>query len=193
MEQWAQQDSNLLRECSGTRLGCYKQRLTRSCLSIRFGGHMDSVESWKTAYAGLVGTNRAGHDDRQAVALGYADAADRRRFVQRVQRALIDEVRRQAACGLAGVGASDWAALSDLVRGDEPVDRFALRVPGVLPECPPARSIEPRLAPVPSNVVVEMTRETDSTGASRWVFEAMSSIELRDPSDGDRQFTPIVP
>jgi len=61
-------------------------------------------------------------------------------------------------------------------------------LPGVLPNCPPARSLEPRLAPVPEGVTVLLTCERDSLGNPVWIFEAMSCIEIADPTDGDRKF-----
>jgi len=61
-------------------------------------------------------------------------------------------------------------------------------LPGVLHNCPPARSLEPRLAPVPEGVAVQLTCERDSLGTPVWIFEAMSCIEIADPADGDRKF-----
>ncbi len=61
-------------------------------------------------------------------------------------------------------------------------------LPGVLPKCPPARSLTPRLVPIPEGVCVQLTCERDSKGRPAWVFEAMSLIEIADPSDGDRKF-----
>jgi hypothetical protein len=61
-------------------------------------------------------------------------------------------------------------------------------LPGVLHNCPPARSLEPRLAPVPEGVTVQLTCERDSLGNPVWIFEAMSCIEIADPADGDRKF-----
>ncbi len=61
-------------------------------------------------------------------------------------------------------------------------------LPGVLPKCPPARSLKPRLVPIPIGVCVQMVCERDSRGTPVWVFEAMSLIELADPADEDRKF-----
>jgi len=66
-------------------------------------------------------------------------------------------------------------------------------LPGVLHDCPPARSLEPRLAPVPVGVTVQLICERDTKGNPVWVFEAMSCIEIADPADGDRKFNLIVP
>jgi len=65
-------------------------------------------------------------------------------------------------------------------------------LPGVLPNCPPARSLEPRLAPVPPGVTVQLTCERDTRGNPVWVFEAMSCIEIADPADGDRKYNLIA-
>ncbi len=61
-------------------------------------------------------------------------------------------------------------------------------LPGVLPKCPPARSLRPKLVPIPEGVCVQLTCERDSKGKSVWVFEAMSLIEIADPADEDRKF-----
>jgi len=61
-------------------------------------------------------------------------------------------------------------------------------LPGVLPKCPPARSLKPRLVPVPEGVCVQLTCERNSKGRPVWVFEAMSLIEIADPADEDRKF-----
>jgi hypothetical protein len=61
-------------------------------------------------------------------------------------------------------------------------------LPGVLPKCPPARSLRPKLVPVPEGVCVQLTCERDSKGKPVWVFEAMSLIEIADPADEDRKF-----
>jgi len=61
-------------------------------------------------------------------------------------------------------------------------------LPGVLPKCPPARSLRPKLVPVPEGVSVQLTCERDSKGKPVWVFEAMSLIEIADPADEDRKF-----
>ena len=61
-------------------------------------------------------------------------------------------------------------------------------LPGVLPKCPPARSLVPRLIPSPFGVCVQLTCERDTRGMPVWVFEAMSAIEIADPADGDRKF-----
>ncbi|HYD00136.1 MAG TPA: hypothetical protein VEB22_02835 [Phycisphaerales bacterium] len=66
-------------------------------------------------------------------------------------------------------------------------------LPGVLPNCPPARSLRPRLVPIPEGVCVQLTCERDSLGRPVWVFEAMSLIELADPADGDRKFNLYIP
>lgn len=66
-------------------------------------------------------------------------------------------------------------------------------LPGVLHNCPPARSLEPRLAPVPVGVTVQLTCERDTKGTPVWVFEAMSCVEIADPADGDRKLNLIVP
>jgi len=65
-------------------------------------------------------------------------------------------------------------------------------LPGVLPDCPPARSLEPRLAPVPPGVTVQLTCERDTKGQPVWVFEAMSCVEIADPADGDRKLNVIA-
>jgi hypothetical protein len=65
-------------------------------------------------------------------------------------------------------------------------------LPGVLPKCPPARSLRPRLVPVPEGVCVQLTCERDSKGKPVWVFEAMSLIEIADPADEDRKFNIYV-
>lgn len=65
-------------------------------------------------------------------------------------------------------------------------------LPGVLPKCPPARSLRPRLVPIPAGVCVQLTCERDSKGKPVWVFEAMSLIEIADPADGDRKFNLFV-
>jgi len=61
-------------------------------------------------------------------------------------------------------------------------------LPGVLPKCPPARSLKPKLVPIPEGVCVQMTCERNSRGKPVWVFEAMSLIEIADPADEDRKF-----
>lgn len=61
-------------------------------------------------------------------------------------------------------------------------------LPGVLPKCPPARSLKPRLVPIPEGVCVQLTCERNSKGRPVWVFEAMSLIEISDPADEDRKF-----
>jgi hypothetical protein len=61
-------------------------------------------------------------------------------------------------------------------------------LPGVLPKCPPARSLRPKLVPIPEGVCVQLTCERDSKGKPVWVFEAMSLIEIADPADEDRKF-----
>lgn len=61
-------------------------------------------------------------------------------------------------------------------------------LPGVLPNCPPARSLKPKLVPIPEGVCVQLTCERDSKGKPAWVFEAMSMIEITDPGDEDRKF-----
>jgi len=61
-------------------------------------------------------------------------------------------------------------------------------LPGVLPKCPPARSLKPRLVPIPEGVCVQLTCERNSKGRPVWVFEAMSLIEIADPADEDRKF-----
>ena len=66
-------------------------------------------------------------------------------------------------------------------------------LPGVLHNCPPARSLEPRLAPVPVGVTVQLTCERDTKGNPVWVFEAMSCVEIADPADGDRKLNLIAP
>lgn len=66
-------------------------------------------------------------------------------------------------------------------------------LPGVLPKCPPARSLVPRLVPIPAGVCVLLTCERDSKGQPVWVFEAMSLVELADPGDGDRKFNLYIP
>lgn len=66
-------------------------------------------------------------------------------------------------------------------------------LPGVLPKCPPARSLQPRLVPIPPGVCVQLTCERDSKGGAVWVFEAMSLVELADPADGDRKFNIYIP
>lgn len=66
-------------------------------------------------------------------------------------------------------------------------------LPGVLPNCPPARSLRPHLVPIPEGVCVQLTCERDSRGKPLWVFEAMSLIELADPVDGDRKFNLYIP
>ena len=65
-------------------------------------------------------------------------------------------------------------------------------LPGVLPKCPPARSLRPKLVPIPEGVCVQLTCERNSKGRPVWVFEAMSLIELADPADGDRKFNLYV-
>lgn len=65
-------------------------------------------------------------------------------------------------------------------------------LPGVLPDCPPPRSLEPRLAPVPPGVTVQLTCERDTKGQPVWVFEAMSCVEIADPADGDRKLNVIA-
>lgn len=62
-------------------------------------------------------------------------------------------------------------------------------LPGVPPECQPARSLDARLAPVPEGVTAELACERDSLGNPVWVFEAMPCAQFVDPGDGDRQFT----
>jgi hypothetical protein len=61
-------------------------------------------------------------------------------------------------------------------------------LPGVLPKCPPARSLRPKLVPIPDGVCVQLTCERDNKGKPVWVFEAMSLIEIADPADEDRKF-----
>ncbi|MBX3391104.1 MAG: hypothetical protein KF787_00510 [Phycisphaeraceae bacterium] len=61
-------------------------------------------------------------------------------------------------------------------------------LPGVLPKCPPARSLRPKLVPIPDGVCVQLTCERDTKGKPVWVFEAMSLIEIADPADEDRKF-----
>ncbi len=61
-------------------------------------------------------------------------------------------------------------------------------LPGVLHNCPPARSLETRLAPIPIGVTVQLTCERDTKGNPVWIFEAMSCVEIADPADGDRKF-----
>jgi hypothetical protein len=61
-------------------------------------------------------------------------------------------------------------------------------LPGVLPKCPPARSLKPKLVPIPEGVCVQLTCERNSKGKPVWVFEAMSLIEIADPADEDRKF-----
>jgi hypothetical protein len=61
-------------------------------------------------------------------------------------------------------------------------------LPGVLPKCPPARSLKPKLVPIPEGVCVQLTCERNSKGRPVWVFEAMSLIEIADPADEDRKF-----
>jgi len=65
-------------------------------------------------------------------------------------------------------------------------------LPGVLPDCPPARSLRPKLAPIPEGVCVQLTCERNSKGRPVWVFEAMTLMELADPADGDRKFNLFV-
>jgi len=65
-------------------------------------------------------------------------------------------------------------------------------LPGVLHNCPPARSLETRLAPIPIGVTVQLTCERDTKGNPVWVFEAMSCVEIADPGDGDRKFNLLV-
>jgi len=65
-------------------------------------------------------------------------------------------------------------------------------LPGVLPRCPPARSLKPKLVPIPEGVCVQLTSERDSRGRPAWVFEAMTLMELADPADGDRKFNLIA-
>jgi hypothetical protein len=66
-------------------------------------------------------------------------------------------------------------------------------LPGVLPECPPARSLVPRLIPIPQGVCVQLTCERNSVGNPVWVFEAMSLVELVDVQDGERKFNLYIP
>lgn len=66
-------------------------------------------------------------------------------------------------------------------------------LPGVLENCPPARSLVPRLVPIPIGVTVQLTCERDSKGRAAWVFEAMSLVELADPQDEDRKFNLYIP
>ena len=61
-------------------------------------------------------------------------------------------------------------------------------LPGVLPNCPPARSLQPKLVPIPEGVCVQLTSERNSRGRPVWVFEALTMMELADPADGDRKF-----
>ncbi|MCC6320051.1 MAG: hypothetical protein IT438_01275 [Phycisphaerales bacterium] len=61
-------------------------------------------------------------------------------------------------------------------------------LPGVLPKCPPARSLKPKLVPIPEGVCVQLTCERNSKGRPVWVFEAMSLIEIADPADENRKF-----
>ncbi len=61
-------------------------------------------------------------------------------------------------------------------------------LPGVLPKCPPARSLKPKLVPIPEGVCVQLTCERNSKGKPVWVFEAMSLIEIADPADEYRKF-----
>ena len=65
-------------------------------------------------------------------------------------------------------------------------------LPGVLPKCPPARSLRPKLVPIPEGVCVQLTCERNSKGRPVWVFEAMTLMELADPGDGDRKFNLFV-
>jgi len=65
-------------------------------------------------------------------------------------------------------------------------------LPGVWPDCPPARSLQPKLVPIPEGVCVQLTCERNSRGRPVWVFEAMTLMELADPADGDRKFNLFV-
>ncbi len=66
-------------------------------------------------------------------------------------------------------------------------------LPGVLPECPPARNLVPRLIPIPRGVCVQLTCERNSVGNPAWVFEAVSLVELVDIQDEERKFNLYIP
>lgn len=84
----------------------------------------------------------------------------------------------------------------------DPIDRDGIEgklglgpvcdLPGVLAQCPPARTLEPRLRPIPNGVSVELTAERTTRGDGLWVFEAMPCAEIADPLDGDRKFNIIA-
>lgn len=61
-------------------------------------------------------------------------------------------------------------------------------LPGVLPNCPPARTLAPRLRPIPAGVTVIAESERTTRGDAVWVFDAQPCIEIADPADGDRKF-----
>ena len=84
----------------------------------------------------------------------------------------------------------------------EPIDRDGIEgklgvgpvcdLPGVLPDCPPARTLEPRLRPIPNGVCVQLHSERSTRGDGVWVFEATACAEIADPLDGDRKFNIIA-
>lgn len=56
----------------------------------------------------------------------------------------------------------------------------ACLVPGALENCPPRRAAVPMLCPIPEGVVVELRAERTFQAETRFVFEAMNPIEMRD-------------
>ena len=84
----------------------------------------------------------------------------------------------------------------------DPIDRAGIEgklgvgpvcdLPGVLHNCPPARTLEPRLRPIPAGVCVEIHAERTTRGDGVWVFGAMPCAEIADPLDGNRKFNLIA-